>query len=119
MTDRPSHDEAREIFHRALERHAARDTAGSIALTRAAIARDPTYPEALEHLAVLLVTRRRAYREGLDAMERAVATRDDDPGLWYSLGWCYEFAAHEIRRRGSPDKALEPGALYERAAEGF
>jgi len=119
MTDRPSHDVAREIFHRALELHAARDTAGSIALTRAAIARDPSYAEALEHLAVLLVTRRRAYREGLDVIERAVAAREDDPGLWYTLGWCYEFAAHEIARRGSADEQLDPHALYARAAEGF
>ena len=114
-----SHDEAREIFRRALERHAARDTAASIDLTREALARDPSYAEALEHLAVLLITRRRAYREGLDAIERAVATRDDDPGLWYTLGWCYEFAAHEIARRGSPDETLDPRELYERAAEGF
>ena len=119
MTGDPSEDEARELFRRALERHTARETAASIDLTREALARDPSYAEALEHLAVLLVTRRGAYREGLAAIERAVATRHDDPGLWYTLGWCYEFAAHEIARRGSVDDQLEPRALYERAAEGF
>jgi len=119
VTQEPSRDEARALFKRALERHASRDTAGSIALAREAIDRDPAYTQALEHLAVLLVTRRRAYREGLDAIERAVATRDDDPGLWYTLGWCYEFAAHEIARRGSADEQLDPHALYARAAEGF
>jgi tetratricopeptide (TPR) repeat protein len=113
-----SREEARELFRRALERHAARDTAASIELTREAVERDPSYVEALEHLAVLLVTRRRAYREGLDAIERTVAARDDDPGLWYTLGWCYEFAAHEIARRGSAEQ-LEVPQLYERAAEGF
>ena len=67
---------------------------------------------------MVLVTRRRAYREGLDAIERAVAARPEDAGLWYALGWCYEFAAHELRRR-PPADAPVPRDLYERAAEGF
>ncbi len=116
--DKPS-GEARALFQRALERHAARDVAGSIALARQAIALDPAYPEALEHLGTLLVTRRRAYGEGLEMMERAAAARGDDPGLWYSLGWCCEFAAHELARRAGDVPDLEPRQLYERAAEAF
>ncbi len=113
-------EEARALFQRAQERHAARDTAGSIDLTRQALARDPSCVEALEHLAVLLVTRRRTYGEGLDAIERAVALRDGDPGFWYTLGWLYEFAAHELSRRPGRDHPdLSPTALYQRAAEGF
>ena len=112
-------EEARALFEKALERHAARDTAASIDLARQAIAQDPSYVAALEHLAVLLVTRRRAYREGLDAIERAVALRHDDPGLWYTLGWLYEFAAHEARRRPVVAPEFSPEPLYERAAEGF
>lgn len=113
-------DDARALFAQARERHAARDVAGSIALTRQALALDPDYPEALEHLAMMLVTRRHAYTEGLAAIERAVAVRPDDAGLWYAFGWCTEFAAHEIARRGARDAAtLDARALYERAAEAF
>jgi tetratricopeptide (TPR) repeat protein len=113
-------DDARALFAQARERHAARDVAGSIELTRQALTLDPDYPEALEHLATLLVTRRHAYTEGLDAIERAVAARPHDAGLWYALGWLYEFAAHELARRGGADAAgLDPRALYERAAEAF
>ena len=87
-------------------------------LTRQALAIDPDCVEALEHLATVLITRRRRYAEGLAAIERAVALRPDDAGLWYALGWCTEFAAHELRRRpveGAP-RVLD---LYERAAEAF
>ncbi len=113
------HD-ARALSAQARERHAARDIAGSIDLTRQALALDPDYPEALEHLAMLLVTRRHAYAEGLAAIERAVTVRPDDAGLWYALGWCAEFAAHEISRRGGGDAGtLGPRALYERAADAF
>jgi len=111
-------EEARALFAQALERAAARDTAGSIDLAQRAIEIEPTYVEALEHVGTLLVTRRQRYGEGLEHVERAVAARTEDAGLWYSLGWCYEFAAHEITRRGGDD-SLDPRALYERAAEAF
>lgn len=102
-----------------MQAHAARDTARSIALAREAIAIAPAYAAALEHAGTLLITRRGAYAEGLALIDRAVAARPDDAGLWYSAGWCYEFAAHETRRRprGGPD--VDPRALYERAAEAF
>jgi len=97
----------------------ARDTARTVDLTRRAIALDPAYAEALEHLATVLITRRQQYAEGLALIERAVAARADDAGLWYSMGWCYEFAAHEIKRRGAANETLDPRALYERAEIAF
>ena len=38
--------------------------------------------------------------------------------MFYSLGWCYEFAAHALRRRPprTPDPELDPQRLYEKAA---
>jgi hypothetical protein len=51
-------------------------------------------------------------------VERAVEARPHDAGLWYSLGWLSEFAAHELRRRPLASK-LDPRSLYERAAEAF
>lgn len=110
--------DADALFAEALRLHEQRDTAGSIARTRAALERDPDHVRALEHLGTLLVTRRRRYREGLEALERAAALRPADPGLWYALGWNCEFAAHEIRRRRGADDP-EPDNLYMRAAEAF
>jgi tetratricopeptide (TPR) repeat protein len=66
----------------------------------------------------MLVTRRRNYEEGLTFVERAVEARPSDAGLWYSLGWVREFAAHEITRRGAAS-ALDPRQLYEHAAAAF
>jgi hypothetical protein len=75
--------------------------------------------EALEHLGTLLVTRRRQYEDGLAFVERAVDARPDDAGLWYSLGWVREFAAHELKRRPTASSSLDVRALYELAAEAF
>jgi tetratricopeptide (TPR) repeat protein len=66
-----------------------------------------------------LIARQRKYEEGLSLMERAVAAHPDDAGLWYALGWCCEFAAHEIVRRGGRSTTLAPRSLYERAATAF
>jgi tetratricopeptide (TPR) repeat protein len=114
-----SGSEAKRLFAASLEAHAARDTTRAIALAREAIDADPHHVEALEHLGTLLITRRQRYAEGLKFVERAVAEREDDAGLWYSLGWCREFAAHEIARRGGAGETLEPRALYEAAADAF
>ncbi len=111
--------EARALFAQSRERHSAHDVTASIELTQRALALDPDYVEALEHLATLLVTRRAQYEDGLALIERAVALRSADAGLWYALGWCAEFAAHEIRRRRAASPQPDPKALYERAAEAF
>jgi tetratricopeptide (TPR) repeat protein len=110
-------DDARALYARAREQHAARDIAGSIDLAREALALDPAYADALEHLATLLVTRRRAYDEGLTCIERATDARPDDAGLWYTRGWLEEFAAHELARAGGDRDAVR--AHYERAADAF
>jgi tetratricopeptide (TPR) repeat protein len=69
-------------------------------------------------MATLLVTRRRQYAQGLALIDRAAALRPDDAGIWYAVGWCYEFAAHEIRRRAAAAD-LDVPALYARAADAF
>lgn len=50
-------------------------------------------------------------------LERATELRPDDAGLWYSLGWSAEFAAHEAQRRGAA--GIDAHAMYERAADAF
>ena len=79
---------------------------------------DPDYVEALEHMATHLITRSRKYAEGLALIERATALQPEDAGIWYALGWCTEFAAHELHRRASSTE-LDVHTLYERAAAAF
>ncbi len=108
--------EAQRLFLASRAAHERRDTAAAIDLARSAIASDPRHAEALEHLGTLLVTRRRAFEEGLAFVERAVEARSDDAGLWYALGWVREFAAHEQRRRPR-EPSLDARSLYEQAAD--
>lgn len=51
-------------------------------------------------------------------IDRAAAARPEDAGIWYAVGWCYEFAAHEIRRRPTGSH-LDAKALYVHAADAF
>jgi hypothetical protein len=69
-------------------------------------------------MATHLITRSRKYAEGLALIERATSLRPEDAGIWYALGWCNEFAAHELHRRASTP-GLDVRTLYERAAEAF
>jgi tetratricopeptide (TPR) repeat protein len=110
--------EAQRLFVESRSAHDRRDTATSIELARQAIAVDPEHAEALEHLGTLLVTRRRAFEEGLGMVERAVDARPSDAGLWYALGWVREFAAHELKRRPTAS-SLDARTLYEQAADAF
>jgi hypothetical protein len=67
---------------------------------------------------MLLVTRRREFSEGLALIERAAALRPEDAGIWYTLGWASEFAAHETRRRPAREQ-IDVRGTYERAADAF
>ena len=60
-----------------------------------------------------LVTRRGRYAEGLAELERAREAAPDDPAVYYTLGWCYEFVAHQTSRRPRP--RLDPQELYRKA----
>lgn len=101
-------------------RHAqsAGDIAGAIQAARAALDASPDFTQAMEFLALALVARRRSFVEGLACTDRAVEIRPNDAGLWYTRGWCYEFAAHELRRRPI-DNPLDPRALYKTARDSF
>jgi tetratricopeptide (TPR) repeat protein len=110
-------EQSRELFREAQERHAAHDVASSARLAAQALELDPEFAEALEHLGMIYVTRRGRFADGLDLLRRAVDVRPADAGLWYSLGWCCEFAAQAARAAGRDETAA--AALYQRAAEAF
>ena len=93
-------DEARALLRQAMSLHSAGDVDGAIAVARQAIEAAPGFAEAHAYLGNTLVTRRRAFKDGLAALERAVELDPDDVGRLYTRGWCQEFVAQAMERGG-------------------
>jgi len=114
---------ARELLRSAMARHEEGDIAGAIAEARRAIELAPDFADARSYLGSTLVTRRGRYAEGLSELERARDAAPDDPSIYYTLGWCYEFVAHNVSRLpgrsakgGSASGGdLDPQELYGKA----
>ncbi len=107
---------ARALLRDALGLHAAERIEDALAAARAALELDPGLAGAHAYIGNTLVTRRRAYGEGIAALERAAQLAPRDAGIWFTLGWCQEFAANAIahpRGRGREDpRGLVPAELY-------
>jgi tetratricopeptide (TPR) repeat protein len=115
-------DEARARLRQAMAQHAAGDVDAALATARAAVASAPAFGEAWAYLGNTLVTRKRQFADGIAALERAAALCPDDAAIWYTLGWCQEFAANALARpkggrvRVADQLAAEDAAtLYQRA----
>src|SRR3972149_7049637 len=108
-------DDAAEHLRRAQAFHADGRIDEAIAEARRALALAPDYVNALTYLGTTLVTRRLAYQDGLDLLERAAPLAPDDAGVHYSLGWCYEFVAYRLEKAATTPYR-DPLALYELAA---
>jgi tetratricopeptide (TPR) repeat protein len=107
---------ARDLLRQAQQAHTDGRIDDSLALAREAIEAWPEFPEAWMYLGTTLVTRRLAFPQGLEALERAGALAPDDPGVQYSLGWCYEFVAYRLTRQ-STRPYRDPDELFGLAAE--
>ena len=103
------------MLRRAQTFHADGKVDEAIAEARRALALAPDYVNALTYLGTTLVTRRLAYQEGLDLLERAAALAPDDAGVHYSLGWCYEFVAYRLEKQATLPYR-DPFVLYQLAA---
>jgi len=99
-----------------MARHEQGDIAGALEEARRALELAPDYADARSYLGSTLVTRRGRYAQGLAELERAREAAPDDPTVYYTLGWCYEFVAHRVSRR--PQPGLNAEELY-RKAEGY
>jgi tetratricopeptide (TPR) repeat protein len=88
----------------------------ALAAARAAIEAHPDFVEAWMYLGTTLITRRLAFQEGLEALERAYELAPDDPGVVYSMGWCYEFVAYRLEKQATKPYR-DPRELYRLAAE--
>lgn len=116
--------EARAQLREAMARHAAGDSDAALAAARAAVAAAPALGEAWAYLGSTLVTRKRRFADGIAALERAVALCPEDAAIWYTLGWCREFAANALARpkggrvrAGDQPAAEDAATLYARAKQ--
>jgi len=117
-------DEARARLSEAMALHAAGDIDAALAAVRATVAWAPDFGEAWAYLGNTLVTRKRQFADGISALERAAALCPDDAAVWYTLGWCQEFAANALARpkggrvrTGDQLAAEDAATLYARAKQ--
>jgi tetratricopeptide (TPR) repeat protein len=97
---------ARARLREALALHAAERIDEALAAAREALALDPALGEAHAYIGNTLVTRKRAFEEGIAELEQAARLLPNDPGVWCTLGWCQEFAANALAHpRGSRRQA--------------
>src|SRR5688572_20445882 len=92
---------AQEHLKRAHGLLSERRTDEALAEARQALELVPDYVNALTMYGTTLVTRKLAFREGLEALERAVAVEPENAGAWYSLGWCEEFVAYRLEKQAT------------------
>lgn len=92
---------AQDSLRNAQQLHSAGRIEDAIAEARAALELEPAYVEAWMYLGTTLITRRLAFAEGLTALEHAAQLAPDDPGVAYSLGWCYEFVAYRLEKQAT------------------
>jgi tetratricopeptide (TPR) repeat protein len=108
-------EEAAAHLKRAHELHGNHRTDEAISEARAALEVQPDYGEALTYLGTTLLTRRLAFQDGLQYLERAVQLAPEDAGVQYSLGWCYEFVAYRLEKQATRPYR-DPIELYELGA---
>jgi tetratricopeptide (TPR) repeat protein len=106
---------ARDRLRHAQDLHSAGRIDEAIAEARKALELDPGLAEAWMYLGTTLITRRLRFQEGLDALERAGELAPDDPGVHYSLGWCYEFVAYRLSKQATKPYR-DPYELWDIAA---
>ncbi len=116
-------DEARALLRQAMAQHSAGEIDAALATVRRALERDERYGEAWAYLGNTLVTRKRQFADGLDAMERAAMLCPRDAAVFYTLGWCREFVANALAKpkRGRTHQPVTQSApvLYDAARAAF
>jgi tetratricopeptide (TPR) repeat protein len=105
-----------DFLKRAQRLHGEGRIDGAIADARAALQYDPDYVPALSYLGTTLITRKLMFPDGLQLLERAKDVSPEDPGVAYSLGWCYEFVAYRLEKLGRTPYR-DPLELYELAVD--
>ena len=116
-------DEARALLKQAMALHSQGDIDAALAAARQATALAPSLGEAWSYLGSTLVTRKRQFADGLEALDRAAELSPDDASIQYTLGWCREFAANALHKpkRGRPHQPVtqDTDTLYALARDAF
>lgn len=116
-------EETRALLRQAMALHSRGEIDAALATAEQAVARDPSFCEGWAYIGNTLVTRKRLFADGLDALERAAALCPRDAAIYYTLGWCREFAANALHKpkRSRPHQALQQDAdtLYAMAKAAF
>jgi tetratricopeptide (TPR) repeat protein len=105
----------RKLLRQAQDLHAAGRIDEALATARRAIEAAPDFADAWMYLGTTLITKRLAFQQGLEAIDRSLALAPDYPGVNYSAGWCYEFVAYRLGKQ-STRPFRDPEELYELAA---
>jgi tetratricopeptide (TPR) repeat protein len=108
--------DAAELLKQAQELHTEGRIVDALETARQALETRTDYVEAWMYYGTTLITRRLIFREGLEALERAYELAPDDPGVAYSMGWCYEFVAYRLEKQATKPYR-DPIELYRLAAE--
>lgn len=108
--------EAREALRRAMALHSAGRIDEALQAAREAARLDPALTDAHTYIGNTLVTRKRQFADGISTLEDAAAG-SADPAIWYTLGWCREFAANALRRPRAPHQPVagDADSLYREA----
>lgn len=111
--------EAEAALQHAMALHSSGDIDGALAAAAEAIRLDDGYADAIAYVGNTLVTRKRRFADGIAMLERATQANPGDPVLWYTLGWCQEFAANALMRpRGAHQKLeFDADTLYMQARD--
>ncbi len=104
------------LLVQAQELHSQGRIDDALKTARQALEAQPDHVEAWMYYGTTLITRRLAFSEGLAALERASELAPDDPGVAYSMGWCYEFVAYRLEKQATKPYR-DPLELYRLAAE--
>jgi tetratricopeptide (TPR) repeat protein len=110
---------ARQLLREALALHQSERIDDALAAADQAVALDPALASAYAYIGNTLVTRKRAFAEGIAALQKAADLAPQDPGIWFTLGWCQEYAANALgkpkgRSRHREDtRRLDAASLYE------
>ena len=101
--------------------HSAGEIDRALEEGRAAVSLAPDFADAHAYLGNTLVTRKRRFRDGLEAMDRAAELAPDDPAILYTAGWCHEYVANALERPRTRHQAVTQDAatLYAIARDYF
>lgn len=113
--------DARAALQRAMALHSSGEIDRALEAGARSVELSPEFADAHAYLGNTLVTRKRRFRDGLAAMDRAAELAPGDAAILYTAGWCHEYVANALERPRTRHQAVEQDAptLYAIARDYF